>query len=102
MNRLDISRQEDFSITKDPVSEHQLYNCKLLLNTFGSYSMTIIHNPVIFNPPIGKLDVLRFSWYDINGNLIDNAECDWSASFQIVERVDIATDDSTAVQSKYL
>jgi len=98
MNRLDISRQEDFSVTKDSVSEHQLYNCKLLLNTFGTYSTTFIQNPIVFNPPIGKLDILRFTWYDSNGNAIDNSECDWSASFQIIERTDCATNDSTVAR----
>jgi len=98
MNRLDISRQEDYSVTHDPSAESQLYNCKLLLNTFGTYSTTFIQNPVVFNPPIGKLDKLSFSWYDSNGNLIDNSECEWTASLQIVERSDIATDDSTATR----
>jgi len=96
MNRLDISRQENFATTRDSVAESQLYNCKLLLNSFGTYSTTFVQNPVLMNPPIGKLDTLSFSWYDINGNLIDNAECDWSATLQIVERSDVATDDSTA------
>lgn len=97
MNRLDISRHEDYSSTHDPVAESQLYNCKLLLNTFGTYSTTFIQNPVLFNPPIGKLDKLSFTWYDSNGNLIDNAECDWTASLQIVERLGVSTDDSTAI-----
>lgn len=96
MNRLDISRQEDFASTRESVAESQMYNCKLLLNTFGTYSTTFVQNPVLLNPPIGKLDKLSFSWYNINGNLIDNNECDWSATLQIVERLDIVTDDSTA------
>jgi hypothetical protein len=96
MNRLDISRQEDFRATRDTVAESHLYNCKLLLNTFGAYSTTFVQNPVYLNPPIGKLDKLSFSWYDSNGNLIDNAECDWSATLQIVELSDVATPDSTA------
>jgi len=98
MNRLDISRHEDFSSTHDPVAESQLYNCRLLLNTFGTYSTTFIQNPVVFNPPIGRLDKLSFTWYDSNGNLIDNAECDWSASLQIVERTDVMTEDSSAAR----
>ena len=98
MNRLDISRPEDLSATRDSMAESQLYNCKLLLNTFGTYSTTFIQNPVLFNPPIGKLDKLSFTWYDIHGNPIDNSECEWSATLQIVERSDIATDDSTAAR----
>lgn len=99
MNRLDISRLEDFSVTHDTRAESQLYNCKLLLNTFGTYSTTFVQNPVECNPPIGKLDKLIFTWYDSNGNQIDNSQCDWSAAIQIVERSDIATSDSTAAMA---
>lgn len=95
MNRLDISRKENFKETQDPTAESQLYNCKLLLNNFGQYAQTVIQNPVFFNPPIGKLDRLSFQWYDITGQLIDNAECEWSGAVQVVERMDVATADST-------
>jgi hypothetical protein len=95
MNQLDVSRQENFAATQDPVAESQLYNCKLLLNTFGSYAQTVVQNPVFFNPPIGKLDKLSFQWYDITGTLIDNTDCEWSAVLQITESVLVATPDST-------
>ena len=95
MNRLDVSRQENFSATQDPTSESQLYNCKLLLNTFGSYAQTVVQNPVFFNPPIGKLDKLSFQWYDVTGTLINNADCEWSAVLQITESVMVATTGST-------
>ena len=95
MNRLDVSRQENFSATQDPTSESQLYNCKLLLNTFGSYPQTVVQNPVFFNPPIGKLDKLSFQWYDVTGTLINNADCEWSAVLQITESVMVATTGST-------
>ena len=95
MNQLDISRQENFSATQDPVAESQLYNCKLLLNTFGSYAQTVVQNPVFFNPPIGKLDKLSFEWYDVTGTLINNTDCEWSAVLQITESVLVATPDST-------
>ena len=95
MNRLDISRQENYSVTRDPTAESQLYNCKLILNTFGSFATTLVQNPVTFNPPIGKLDKLSFSWYDVTGQLIDNDTCVWSASIQVTESVDLATADST-------
>lgn len=95
MNQLDVSRQENFSATQDPVAESQLYNCKLLLNTFGSYAQTVVQNPVFFNPPIGKLDKLSFQWYDVTGTLINNTDCEWSAVLQITESVLVATPDST-------
>jgi hypothetical protein len=49
----------------------------------------------MFNPPIGKLDKLTFTWYDITGAIIDNSDCEWSGSIQIVETMDVATIDST-------
>lgn len=95
MNRLDISRQENYAVSRAPTAESQLYNCKLILNTFGSFATTLVQNPVTFNPPIGKLDKLSFSWYDVTGQLINNDTCVWSASIQVTESVDLATADST-------
>jgi hypothetical protein len=94
MNRLDISRQEDYSVSHDTQAESRLYNCKLILNNFGTYATTVVQNPVLFNPPIGKLDKLIFAWYDRTGALINNDECEWSGSIQVVETVDVATADS--------
>lgn len=90
MNRLDISQQENFAQTHDTTAQTQLYNCKLILNNFGTYATTLIQNPVNFNPVIGKLDKLSFSWYDVTGTLINNVECEWSGAIQIVEKVDVA------------
>jgi hypothetical protein len=91
MNRLDISRQENFAVTHDTQAETNLYNCKLMLNNFGTYATTLVQNTVTFNPPIGKLDKLSFSWYDTTGALIDNAECEWSGTIQIVESLEMTT-----------
>lgn len=90
MNRLDISKQENFAETRDTTAEAQLYNCKLILNNFGTYATTFVQNPVTFNPIIGKLDKLSFAWYDINGVLINNNECEWSGAIQIVEKINVA------------
>ena len=90
MNRLDISQQENFAETHDTTAQGQLYNCKLILNNFGTYATTFVQNPVNFNPTIGKLDKLSFAWYDITGVLINNVECEWSGAIQIVEKVDVA------------
>jgi hypothetical protein len=88
MNRLDISKQENLAQTQDATAEKELYTCKLILNSFGSFSTTLIQNPVMFNPPIGKLDKLSFAWYDVNGILINNSECEWSGGIQIVEKIE--------------
>jgi hypothetical protein len=95
MNRLDISRQENLSATLDTVAETQLYNCKLVLNYFGQYATTFVQNPVLFNPPIGKLDKLIFSWYDTTGALIDDTQCEWSAAIQVTELIDTMKRDSS-------
>lgn len=91
MNRLDVSKQENFSVTLDSTAESKMYNSKLLLNTFGTYSTTFVQNPVNFSPAVGKLDKLSFSWYDFTNTLINNNECEWSGVVQIVENVDIAS-----------
>jgi len=91
MNRLDISRKENFAETRDTTAQGQLYNCKLILNNFGAYATTFVQNPVTFSPPIGKLDKLSFYWYDVTGTLINNAECEWSGAIQIVEQVESST-----------
>lgn len=88
MNAIDISQQENLARTRDPTAQSRLYNSKLLLNTFGSFATTFVQNPITFNPPLGKLDKLSFSWYDINGNILNNTDCEWSAAIQIVESVE--------------
>jgi hypothetical protein len=98
MNRLDIATKEDLAVTRDSTAQPNLYNCKLILNNFGTYATTFVQNPVNFNPIIGKLDKLTFSWYDITGQIINNDECEWSGAVQIVEKLDVATVDSTVTK----
>jgi hypothetical protein len=90
MNRMDISKPEDFSRTRDSTAQSGVYNSKLMLNTFGSFATTFVHGPVTFNPPIGKIDKLTFSWYNSAGVLLNNSDCEWSGSVQIVEAVNIS------------
>jgi len=87
MNKMDISKPENLAQTRDTTAQSGLYNSKLMLNNFGSFATTFVHSPVNFNPPIGKIDTLSFSWYSANGVLIDNNDCDWSGTVQIVETV---------------
>jgi len=87
MNKMDISQRENFAQTRDTTAQSGLYNSKLLLNNFGSFATTFVQSPVTFNPPIGKIDTLSFNWYDANGVLLNNNDCDWSGSVQIVESV---------------
>lgn len=87
MNRMDISKPENFSKTRDTTAQSGLYNSKLILNTFGSFATTFVKSPVTFNPVVGKIDKLTFTWYNSAGVLLDNADCEWSGSVQIVEAV---------------
>ena len=87
MNKMDISQPEKFAQTRDTTAQSGLYNSKLILNSFGSFATTFVQSPVTFNPPIGKIDTLSFSWYNSSGVLLNNNDCDWSGSVQIVESV---------------
>lgn len=95
MNILDTTGPEDYNVTLDSTGEVRKYFGKLLLQGFGNYSQTMIGTTVTFNPPLGRLDKVKFNWVDINGNVIDNADCDWSACLAINEQVNQATVDSS-------
>ena len=90
MNRLDISQPENFARTRDTTAQSGVYNSKLILNNFGSFATTFVHSPVNFNPTVGKLDKLTFAWYNSAGVLLDNADCEWTGTVQIVEAVNTA------------
>ena len=87
LNKMDISQPENFAQTLETTAQSGRYNSKLILNNFGSFATTFVQSPVTFNPPVGKLDKLSFSWYNAAGVLLNNNDCDWSGSVQIVESV---------------
>ena len=91
MNRMDISQPENYSRTRDTTAKSGIYNSKLILNNFGSFATTFVHSPVTFNPLVGKIDKLTFTWYNSAGVLLDNADCEWTGSVQIVEAVNTAS-----------
>ena len=91
VNRVDTTGKENISATLESTGSTKAYYGKLLLAPFGSYAQTMIMNPITFNPPLGRLDKLSFTWYDVNNNIIDNSDCEWSAVIQIVENIDIVT-----------
>jgi hypothetical protein len=90
MNRIDISKPENFSRSRDTTAQSAVYNSKLMLNTFGSFATTFVQCPVTFNPPVGKIDKLTFSWFNSAGVLLNNGDCEWSGSVQIIEAVNTA------------
>lgn len=91
MNHMDTGSKENLQVTQDTTGSLNTYYGKLLLNSFGSYSQTIISNPIVFQIPIPKIDKLTFAWYDSLGVVINNADCEWTTVIQIVEQVDIVS-----------
>ena len=90
VNRVDTSAKEKLSATLESTGSTKAYYGKLLLAPFGSYAQTMIMNPIAFNPPLGRLDKLVFTWYDsTNSIIIDNSDCEWNTVVQIVENIDI-------------
>ena len=95
MNRMDTTSREDLSRTLEPQGQIQQYSAKLLLAPFGQYATSLIYNPVQFNPPLGKLDKLSFTWTDSAGNVLSNIDAEWSAVLNITEMLDVATAGSS-------
>jgi len=89
VNRVDTSGKEKLSATLESTGSTKAYYGKLLLAPFGSYAQTMIMNPIAFNPPLGRLDKLAFTWYDTTNTIIDNSDCEWNAVVQIVENIDV-------------
>ena len=85
MNLVDTTAKENLALTLDSTGGTKQYYGKLLLANFGSYAQTMIMNPVQFNPPLGKLDHLTFQWVDNTNQVINNGDCEWTATVQIVE-----------------
>ena len=97
MNHMDTGSKENLQITQDTTGSLKSYYGKLLLNTFGSYSQTMISNPIEFNIPIPKIDKLTFAWYDNIGTVINNNDCEWTVVIQIVEQIDLITAEDAGI-----
>jgi hypothetical protein len=89
INRVDTSAKENLSATLESTGSTKAYYGKLLLAPFGSYAQTMVMNPIAFNPPLGRLDKLSFTWFDTTNNVIDNSDCEWNAVVQMVENIDV-------------
>ena len=91
INGMDAGGKENYKTTREPSGTTNQYYCKLLLTTFGGNATTFIHNPISFNPPVNRLTKLTFQWIDVNGNIINNNDCDWNMTVNISERSDVTT-----------
>jgi len=89
MNRMDTGAKENLSQTMEPTGATKAFHAKLLLAPFGSYATTLVSNPISFYPPLGRMDKITFTWVDVTGTVIDNADCEWNAVIQLVEKRDM-------------
>jgi hypothetical protein len=89
INGMDAGGKEDYKTSREPSGTTKQYYCKLLLSGFGGNATTFIHNPIKFNPPINRITNLSFQWIDSKGIVIDNADCEWDMTVNIVERSDL-------------
>ena len=85
MNRIDTGGPENLATTQEPTGFTKAFHGKLLLAPFGSYAQTLVSNPISFYPPLGRMDKLTFTWVDITGATLNNADCEWNAVVQIAE-----------------
>lgn len=90
MNRIDTGAKENLSQTLEPTGFTKAFHAKLLLAPFGSYATTLVSNPISFNPPVGRMDKITFTWVDVTGATINNTDCDWNAVIQLVEKRSVA------------
>lgn len=91
LNGLDISNKEDLSLSRDTFGEKQKYYGKLLLNSFGSFSQTLVQSAKAFASPVGKLEKLTFTLRDANNQPINNNDCEYNIVLEISEMVDSAS-----------
>ena len=89
MNRMDTGGKENLAATQEPTGFTKAFHGKLLLAPFGSFAQTLVSNPISFYPPLGRMDKLTFTWVDITGATINNADCEWNAVVQIAETKDM-------------
>jgi hypothetical protein len=87
MNLLDFGSAENLSVSRDSTGATKTYYGKLLLNSFNSFSQTLVQNPVSLKPPISKLESVSFQWLEFNGNQVNNTNCDWNISISISEQL---------------
>ena len=91
INRMDVGSKERYSTSREGSGNINQYYCKLLLTDFGGNANTFFHNPVTFNPPLGKVSRLNFQWVDSNGVALSNLDADWNMVINITENTGTQT-----------
>jgi hypothetical protein len=104
MNNMDIAMSENLTISQETTGQINLMAAKILMQGVGTgeISETAIQNPIIYDPPLGKLDRLSFKLYIDDPAItpmwlyfpFDIGINEWDATFQIDEEVALAGRDN--------
>jgi hypothetical protein len=102
-NNMDISMNENYSLTHDTTGQVKLIAAKILMSNVGDsgISQTLIQNPSIFENTLGKLDRLNIKIYYDDQNItpawlylpFQYDVNEWNATFQIDEEVGFINQD---------
>jgi hypothetical protein len=84
-NTLAVSGKENLSESREAQSQDTKYFSKILLNNFGSFSRAAVQLPKIFNPVLGKYDVVSCQLVDQFGVQLSNADCDYDFVLEVTE-----------------
>jgi hypothetical protein len=85
INTLAVSGKENLAESRDARSQDTRYFSKILLNNFGGFSRAAVQLPKLFNPVLGKYDMVSCQLVDQFGNQIDNADCDYDFVLEVTE-----------------
>lgn len=95
INTMTISERENLALQNGSNAQVDKFFARILLNNFGSYTTTMLQTGRPFNPPIGKLDTLHFQLVDKEGNVLENDDCNFTATISITEQKKVANAAAT-------
>jgi hypothetical protein len=98
LNNLDVSNKENLSLSRDTSGQSKRYFAKILLNTFGSFSQTLIQAAAPFITPLGRLDKISFQLVDAFNNNLNNSDCEYNIVLSVDEVVDNVDSSSMLIK----
>lgn len=96
INTMTVSDKEDLAVSHESNSQVDKFFARILLNNFGSYTTTMVQTGRPINPPIGRLNSLRFQLVDKTGAVLTNNDCNFIATLSITELKSVANPGATA------
>lgn len=96
INTMTVSDKENLAISHESNSQVDKFFSRILLNNFGSYTTTMVQTSRSINPPIGRLNSLRFQLVDKTGAILSNSDCNFIATLSITELKSVANPGATA------